>query len=264
MSQMSDYTENKVNNHVYGSTAWSIPGTQYFALLSGAPTDAGGGTELSGIGYARLAITNNTTNFPNASGGVKTNGTAFNFSPASGGNWATATHWATYDASSGGNLLFWGALTTPVTVTDTSDCGWAIGQLQITLTGCGTYLANKILDLIFGATTWSIPATLYLALYQTALTAAGAGTEISTGSYARQSITNNTTNFPNAVDGSKSNGVAIAFPVCSLSYSYAAWGLFDASSGGNLYQMYTLDNPETVAVGDRRRFTVGELIIQAL
>lgn len=51
---------------VFGHTTLG-PGTFYAALMSAPPTGAGGGTEFSNAGtYVRIAITNNTTNFPGA------------------------------------------------------------------------------------------------------------------------------------------------------------------------------------------------------
>lgn len=57
MSSFSDYLENKVLDHVYRNVAYTAPTGTYLALYTVAPTDAGGGTEVTGGGYARQAIT---------------------------------------------------------------------------------------------------------------------------------------------------------------------------------------------------------------
>lgn len=62
-------------------------GTIYAALMTVAPTATGGGTEVTGGGYARVAITCNTTNFPSASGAAISNGVAFDFGTATS-DWA--------------------------------------------------------------------------------------------------------------------------------------------------------------------------------
>lgn len=103
----SDYLEGQVLNAWLGS---GTPATVYMALYSAAPTDASAGTELTGNGYARVAITNNTTNFPAASGGTKQNGTTITFPAATGANWARATGWQLLDASTAGNRLYYGPL----------------------------------------------------------------------------------------------------------------------------------------------------------
>jgi hypothetical protein len=103
-----------------GDTSPSLPATWYAALFSVTPADTGGGTELSGSGYARIAVTNNTTNFPASSivSGVATKltGTDITWGPASGSNWASAVAVGFYDASTGGNLGWWGPLNVAVTV----------------------------------------------------------------------------------------------------------------------------------------------------
>src|SRR3989304_5914505 len=71
----SDFLENELLDHVLGNAAYAAPATVYFGLYSVGPSDVGGGTELTGSGYARIAVTNNATNYPAASGGAKSNGT---------------------------------------------------------------------------------------------------------------------------------------------------------------------------------------------
>ena len=53
MAGFSDYLEDKVLDHVFGGTAYTAPTTLYVALYTVAPTDTGGGTEVSGGAYAR-------------------------------------------------------------------------------------------------------------------------------------------------------------------------------------------------------------------
>ncbi len=109
MSALSDYLENELLDHILGGGDFTRPATLYFGLYTAGPTDAGGGTEVSGSGYARASVTNNLTNFPAASGGTKSNGATITF-PTATGNWGTITHVGIFDAASGGNLLLHGAL----------------------------------------------------------------------------------------------------------------------------------------------------------
>lgn len=135
MGSFSDYLENKVLDHVFGATSYSAPATTYVALFSAAPSDSGGGTEVSGGSYARVALTNNTTNWPNASSGSKSNGAAVTF-PTASADWASGsnlTHFGIFDASSNGNLLGWGALTTAKPVLNGDTASFAIGALVVTL-----------------------------------------------------------------------------------------------------------------------------------
>lgn len=112
----STYLANAILDEILGATNWTPPGTVYLGLYSTAPTGYGtGGTEFDGTtepGYARVAVTNNSTNFPAASGGSKTLGVAQTFPANSGAaSWANAVAFGIWDAASGGNLLGYGSLT---------------------------------------------------------------------------------------------------------------------------------------------------------
>jgi len=97
----------------YGGGA---PATIYFALMTVAPTPSGGGTEVTGGSYARVALTNNATNFPAAATRQKRNGVAIDFGTATA-DWGTSMPGvALYDASSGGNFLAFAEFASAVTV----------------------------------------------------------------------------------------------------------------------------------------------------
>jgi hypothetical protein len=125
-----------------------------------------------------------------------------------------------------------------------------------------TYLANKVLDQHFGLTEFDPPATVYIALYTSAPTAAGGGTEVSGGAYARAAIANNAANFPAAAAGSKSNGTAVTFAQATAAWgTVVAVGIFDALTNGNLLYFATLTTPRTVASSDTVSFPIGSLVI---
>jgi hypothetical protein len=128
MAGKSDYLENKVLDLLLGGVSYTVPTTVYIALYTAAPTDAGGGTEVSGGGYARVAVTNNATNFPAASGGSKSNGTTITF-PTATADWGTVVAVGIFDASTSGNLLFWANLTTSKTVQNGDTAQFASGSL---------------------------------------------------------------------------------------------------------------------------------------
>lgn len=129
----SDYLELEVLDHVFGAATYTPPATIYFSLFTAAPTDAGGGTECTGGSYARVAVTNNATNFPAASAGAKSNGTAITF-PTASASWGTAVAMGAHDASTAGNLLGWADLTVSKAVGSGDTPSFAIGELDITLT----------------------------------------------------------------------------------------------------------------------------------
>ncbi len=121
----SNYLEDAILNHVLRNTALTSPTTVYAALYTAAPSDAGGGTEVSGGGYARQAIT-----FGAPSSGAVSNSADVNFGTASA-NWGTVTHFGVFDASTAGNLLYWAALTASKTVNSGDSAKFAIGDLDI-------------------------------------------------------------------------------------------------------------------------------------
>lgn len=113
-SGKANYYISKLLNQFWNAAAYSFPGTLYMALwtttLTAASTGSSG-TECSYTGYARVAVTANTTNFPTSSGGGNIqNATAITFA-ANAGSLQTATYFAVCDASSSGNMLFWGSIT---------------------------------------------------------------------------------------------------------------------------------------------------------
>lgn len=132
MGSKGDYLENKLLDHVLGGGDYSRPATVYVALYTATPSDSGGGTEVSGGSYARVAVTNNSTNWPAASGGSKSNGTAITF-PTPSANWGTVTSFGILDAATSGNLLYWGALSASKTINNGDAAPqFAAGALTIT------------------------------------------------------------------------------------------------------------------------------------
>ena len=127
----SDFLENELLDHVLGNAAWSAPATVYIALYTAAPSDSGGGTEVTGGSYARKAVTNNATNWPAASGGAKANGTTITFVTATA-DWGTVVAFGIFDASSGGNLLYWADLTASKTVDSGDTAEFPVGNLDVT------------------------------------------------------------------------------------------------------------------------------------
>jgi hypothetical protein len=133
MSALSDYLEKKIADHIFGAVTFTPPATLYFALYTSAPSDSGGGTQASGTGYARVAVTNNTTSFPgcNATTGVTLNGVVVQF-PTAGASWGTVTHWGIFDADTAGNLLVWGALTTSRAIVTGDTPRFNVGAFSVT------------------------------------------------------------------------------------------------------------------------------------
>lgn len=123
----TNYLENKVMAYVWTGTAFSSPsGSLYVGLFTAAPGEGGGGTEVSGNGYARKQATMTT------SGNASTNNGAVEFDTATG-SWGTITHVAIFDASTSGNMLAYAALTSAKTIATGDVFRIPSGDLDITL-----------------------------------------------------------------------------------------------------------------------------------
>lgn len=71
---------NGLNDHLLGGPDRARAATLYYAAVTTAPAAAGTGfVETTYTDYARVAKTNNPTNFPAAANGQKTNGTSIDF-----------------------------------------------------------------------------------------------------------------------------------------------------------------------------------------
>lgn len=124
------------------------------------------------------------------------------------------------------------------------------------------YLEDKVLDHILGGPDYTRPATVYAALYTASPIDVGGGIEVSGGGYERVAITNNSTNWPPSVGGTKTNGTDIVFPVATASWgTIEAVGLLDAPTGGNLLYWATLDTPKAVGAGDTARISAGAFVV---
>ena len=128
MAGKSDYAENKVLELLVGKTGFTLP-TAFVALFTAAPTDAGGGTEVSGGSYARKSTAGSDWN--TAASGSINNANAITFVTPTAG-WGTVTHFALFDASSGGNMLGWAALTNSRTPASGDTVRFAAGALVLT------------------------------------------------------------------------------------------------------------------------------------
>lgn len=126
MAAMSDYLENKLIDQIFRGQAFTFPATIYVGLLTAAPSDTGGGTEVSGGSYARVGVAASLANWAGTQGsgttvassgttGTTSNNSAITFA-APTANWGTVVAIGIYDAASAGNLLVYGALTAAKTI----------------------------------------------------------------------------------------------------------------------------------------------------
>ena len=106
--------------------SYTSPTTVYVALYTAPPGETGGGTEVTGNAYARQAVT-----FGAQSGGTVLNSVDVLFPVATPSGWGTITDFAILDAVSSGNMLYYGTLSSPVTINAGEQFKFAAGALSV-------------------------------------------------------------------------------------------------------------------------------------
>lgn len=122
----SNTFETTVLKWTFTTDSVTRPTTWYIALFTDDPTDAGTGTEISGNGYTREAVTFSVT------GDTATNTAAIEFDAATA-SWGTVSHVGVFDAATSGNLIAHSSLTAAKTVSTGDILRIPAGDLDITL-----------------------------------------------------------------------------------------------------------------------------------
>lgn len=127
------------------------------------------------------------------------------------------------------------------------------------MSAMSNYLENEILDHVLGTGAYTHPSQVYIGLATASFGEGNTGTELSGSGYARQAI-----NFSAASGGTTSNSANVDFPAATASWgSVSHYGLFDASSAGNLLIHGAFSSAKTIATGDILRVASTELDITA-
>lgn len=119
------------------------------------------------------------------------------------------------------------------------------------------YLENALINATLRNTTYTSPSTVYVGLFTTDPTDAGTGTEVSGGSYARQSVT-----FAAPSNGVSASNAAVEFPQATGSWGTVTHiGILDASTSGNLLYHTALDVSKAIDTGDIFKIASGSLTV---
>ena len=116
-------------------------------------------------------------------------------------------------------------------------------------------IENELLDALVGATSFSVTTPIKLALVTVNGNDASAGTEVTGGSYARQTIT-----FGAAASGSITNSGTISFtgmPSCTV----VGIELYDSAGSPKRLAYGALTVSRTVTVGDTVQFAIGAITL---
>ncbi|RJQ24613.1 hypothetical protein C4577_07530 [Candidatus Parcubacteria bacterium] len=236
---MFDYARNGYLNTVLNAAAFPNVITQ-IALLTTLPEPDGPITEPSGGGYAKVITS--TADWSTPDNGFCYNVNTLTF-PQATADWGTIVGIAI--TTTDNNLLFYGPLRSTRSVSASSPkLSFPAGSIRLTVSGCaGTIVLNGVLDGWMKSSNPAAPLTFYLGLSQVMPSNDGTGwTEPTIGSdgYDRAVITNAAAWSNPITVGFGYNVETIRMPATGspsgdwLS-SLAAWGLWDAAEGGNLY-----------------------------
>jgi hypothetical protein len=142
MSQMTNYLENKLVDHIFRGQALAVPGTLHVSLHTADPGETGA-NELAATGaYGRGSIAASLANWAgtqsagsttasSGTGGQTSNNAVVSF-PTPSANWGAVTHFAIWDAATGGNCLLYGSLGVAKTINQGDTVSFAAGTLTVT------------------------------------------------------------------------------------------------------------------------------------
>ncbi len=120
------------------------------------------------------------------------------------------------------------------------------------------FLEDELLNHTFRNVTFTSPTTVFAALFTSATDDTGGGTEVATGSYARQAIT---FGAPSPA-GTIANSATITFPTATASWGTVThFAIFDAVTTGNMLMHSPLNVSKTIDTDDTAEFAVGALTV---
>jgi len=118
------------------------------------------------------------------------------------------------------------------------------------------FLETEILDHVFANNAYTSPSAVYVGLFTDNPDEGGTGTEVSGGSYVRQ-----TASF--TVSGNTATtDAAVEFPTATANWGTITHiGIYDAETSGNLLAYSELDSAKTISSGDVLRIPTGDIDI---
>lgn len=255
---LSDFAEDEFNDHYLLVSAMVQPAGLFMALSTADPTDDGSGiAEPVGNGYVRVQF--ETWNA--AAARAASNNGIIQW-PVATGSQGTLTHWAMFDAITGGNMLFHGDLTSSVVINTGNRFEIPDATLLPTVStgGWSTFLANSCIDHILLTAAYAQPAGLFVAAVTVAVVDADTGSTITEPGggvgYARLAFSD----FVASSGGASSNNTTMTFATATG----AGWGnilgcpLLDAVTAGNLLGFGLVGSPQVIDADEIITFDPGD------
>lgn len=130
MSAFSNYLEDQITGWIAG-TSMTAPTATFVQLYSQDPTDAGSAT---GALYSRVSVASGAGSWTRGTGGAGTitNASAITITSSASAT-ASATHFAVFTSATGGDMLFYGALTTAKTIASGDEVKFNASALTLTV-----------------------------------------------------------------------------------------------------------------------------------
>lgn len=126
MSALTNISENKVLDHLCLVTPWTPTSPLKVALYTVAPSEAGGGTEVTGGSYARTNVT-----FSAATNGSISNNNDVIF-PTATATWGTIVAVAVFDSAATPVMIWYGPTAISKTVEQGDEYRLPIGAITLT------------------------------------------------------------------------------------------------------------------------------------
>lgn len=138
---MSDTWEKKVLDFIFKNTSMALDATNVWVGLftdaAATSHESAFGTEVTGGSYARVAVVRTGAGFNAATGTAPatTNNTSVITFPTATANWGTVNQFGIFNTLAGvtaGDIIYWGDLTTPKTISSGDTATFAAGAIAIT------------------------------------------------------------------------------------------------------------------------------------
>jgi hypothetical protein len=117
---------------------------------------------------------------------------------------------------------------------------------------------NRVLNHLCLKTAWTPTSPLRAALFTTAPTESGGGTEVIGNAYARTAIT-----WGTATTGSITNSAAVLFPVATGNWGIVAIAIFDSAAAPVMIWYGNASATKVIETGDQYSLPIGSLTLTA-
>lgn len=266
MAGLSNTYENRILKHALRGEDFTAPANVYVDLHAGDPGEDGSANAISGDGHTRAKLgTGGVTTMSDATGLFATvNNGVITFTTLTADK-GTATHFSLWDALSGGTCIATGTIPgAGIALLNGDTPEIAAGVLDVRMpggtgnNGFGKNYAGKMLNKIFRAATFAPPANTYWAWFTADPGDLGAAGEVTGGGYSRVLLGTGGVEFSDPTTGQTDNDTDITKTASGADFgNISHYGIFDASSGGDLVMKGANDQTRSILDGETIKVLAG-------